>query len=133
MSYLQYFFNLRHLFNLRPEAMTQRAIIILTVIFGLLLILGIAAKMIQPKTKDGLKIKGYRRLTHLGLAMGILGFVYLFFAWQGVALLAARFWLLLWAISLAVWGAFIAKYLLKDVPKLRRDIENKRKFDKYIP
>jgi len=133
IEYLKYFFNLNHLFNLRPGVMHNQAIIILAVAFGLLIILGIVSKVLVTKTKDGLKVKGWRRLFHLSLTIGILGFVYLFFAWQGVSLLASRFWLIILGLTALVWLGFIAKYLLWDVPKLRKGIEEKRKFEKYIP
>jgi len=113
--------------------MQPRALIILAVIFGLLIVLGIFSRMKINKTKDGLKIKAWRRMFHLFLTVGILGLVYLFFAWQGIALLAARFWLLILALVALVWGGFIAKYLILEVPKLRKEIEDKRKFEKYIP
>jgi len=132
-EYLKYFFNPSHLFDLRPPVMHSRAILILAAAFGLLIILGIASQLIVMKTKDGLKIKGWRRLFHLFLTVGILGLVYLFFAWQGVTLLASRFWLIILGLVVLVWFGFIAKYLFWDVPKLRRNIEEKRRFEKYIP
>ena len=85
------------------------------------------------KIKDGLKIKAWLRFHHLGLTIGIIGFVYLFFAWQKVALLAARFWLLILGVTAVVWLGFIGKYMFWEIPKLRRKIEEKRKFEKYIP
>lgn len=133
IDYLKYFFNLRHLLNLRPEAMQTRAMIILLVIFGLLIILGVASRLAVEKIKDGLKVKAWRRLYHLGLTMGITGLVFFFFAWQGVALLAARFWLVIWLVSLLIWLGFIGKYWFLEIPKLRSEIEHKRKFEKYLP
>lgn len=132
-EYLKYFFNPSHLLTLRPPAMQIRAIIILAVVFGLFIIFGIISKLTMAKMKDGLKIKGWHRFYHLGLTMGITGLVYLFFAWQGVALLAGRFWLLIWLIATILWLAFIGKYLFFEAPKLRKEIEEKRKFEKYIP
>ncbi len=133
MNYLISFFRLSHLFYLRPQPMVWRGVIILIVINCLLIVLGLVAFFAAPKIKDGLKVKGLRKIVHMGLTMGILGLVYIFFAWQGVAFLAARFWILIWAITILVWLAFIAKYMIKEVPKLRARIEDKRKFDKYIP
>lgn len=113
--------------------MQARALIILAIIFGLGIILAIVFKLISEKTKDGLKIKGWRRFFHLLLTMGILGYVYLFFAWQDIPLLAGRFWLLIWLVTVLVWQAFILRYLFFVVPKLRRDIDQRRKFEKYLP
>ncbi len=132
-EYLKYFFNLNHLFSLRPGAMHLKALIILAVFFGLFIILGLSSRIMTTKIKDGLKIKAWRRLYYLSLSMGIIGLVYLFFAWQGVVLLAARFWLLIWLVTTLIWLGFIMKYLFLETPKLRREIEEKRKFAKYIP
>ncbi len=133
IDYLKYFFNLSHIFSIRPLPMENRAIIILAVFFGLLLICGVIAKILSKKTKDGLKVKGLRRLVNLFLTMGIIGFVYLFFAWQGAALLSARFWLLIWFFSLLVWLFYALKYLFFEVPKIRKEIDRKRDFERYIP
>lgn len=131
INYLVYFFNPSHLFSLRPPAMQLRVIIILAVIFGVFVVLGIIFNFL--KTKDSLRIKGYKRLFYLFLTMGVLGYVYLFFAWQGAALLSARFWLLIWLIATLVWLGFILKYLVIEAPKKRKEIDRKRDFEKYIP
>ena len=133
IDYLKYFFKPSHLFTLRPGAMHFRAVMILLAIFMILIIGSLALKVYRKKIRDGLKIKGLERLFRLFLTIGILGLIYLFFAWQGVVLLAARFWLLLILISGAVWLAFILKYLLMQVPQLRQELEQKRKFKKYLP
>jgi cytochrome c oxidase subunit IV len=133
INYLLHFFNPVYLFNLRPAIIQQTNLIVLIAFFGLLIVLAGFSRLLVIKTKDGLKIKAYRRFSHLFLTIGILGLIYLFFAWQGVAILSARFWPLVLAIVALVWLVFIAKYLLMEIPKLRREIENKRKFEKYLP
>ena len=133
IAYLKYFFNPSHLFSLRPAVMQWRAIIILMAVFGLLILMGIISKVMAAKSKDGLKIKAWRRLSYLALTISILGFVYLFFAWQGVVLLAGRFWLLTLLLIALIWLGFIAKYWFLEIPILRREIQQKRNFEKYIP
>lgn len=133
IDYLKYFLNPGHFLSVRPNPMESRAIIILAVIFSLLLISGVASKIVQKKIKDKLKIKGLRRLANIFLIMGVIGFVYLFFAWQGAVLLAARFWLVIWLASFLVWLFFGLKYLFSEAPKIREEIDRKRNFEKYIP
>lgn len=113
--------------------MNLRAVAILGIIFGAAIIAGVIIMVMAPKIKDGLKIKALRRLVHLFETTGISGLVYLFFAWQGVALLAARLWLLIIALMFVIWLGFILKYLYLVVPKRRAEIDSKRKFQKYIP
>jgi hypothetical protein len=72
-------------------------------------------------------------LVHLFEGTGIAGLVYLFFGWQGVALLGARFWLLLIGLVFVIWLGFILRYIYVDMPKRRAEIDSKRKYQKYIP
>lgn len=132
IDYLQYFLNPSHLFSLRPPLMTSRAVIILAVIFGLCIVTALVLKFVL-KTTDSFKIKSQRKAVSMLGTMGILGYVYLFFAWQGAALLSARFWLLLWLAVLLVWAGFIIKYLKFEAPKKRAEIDKQRQFQKYIP
>jgi len=113
--------------------MQPKAIIIFAVIFCVFIGLGIISKMMTAKIKDGLKVKAWQRFFHLFLTVGICGLAYLFFAFEGAALLGARFWLLAIFITTVVWFAFIAKYLFFKVPKLRKKIEHERNFKRYIP
>lgn len=101
-EYLRYFFNPEHLFALYPTPLQPRAVMILAVIFGASIIAGIACKMYAAQV-DAIYAKGWERMFKLGLVMGILGFVYLFFGWQGVTLLGSRFWLVIWFLVVVVW------------------------------
>ncbi len=133
MNYLQYFFNPAHLFNLRPQAMTTRAVATLGIIAVVMIIGGVGLTIWQRQLKDGLKIKGLRRLVHVLYTTGGLLLTYLFFGWQGIALLGARFWLLVIALVDIVWLGFIAKYFFITMPKRRAEIDGQRNFKKYIP
>lgn len=133
IEYLQYFFNPSHFFSLRPAAMQNRAVIILAVTFGLFVIFGIISYFKKNQAKNGLWTQAWQRLFHLFLTLGILGLVYVFFAAQGVTLLAARFWLLIIFLITLVWLGFVAKYMFFDIPKKQKTLEKKQNFDKYIP
>ena len=133
MNYINYFFNPSHLFLMRPGAMQARAIIILAIIFGLMIVLGFVSLTLSKKNKDILKVKSLKKFFNAFLTMGIIGYVYVVFAWQGIALLAARFWILIIFLVLIVWIFFIAKHLFNKVPELRSEIDKKRDFEKYIP
>ena len=133
LDYLKYFFNPRHLFSLRPPLMQNRAVLILLITFGVFIVAGIACNVLTKSNKNYLTAKGFKKLANLFLTTGSLGLVYLFFAWQGVTLLSARFWLLILLIVAAVWLIFILKYLMIQVPKKRQEINKKREFEKYIP
>ena len=124
-DYLRYFFNPAHLFALQPPSLHQQAITMMAGAFGLLLLGGLFSR-VSSRGVDSLKAKGLKRLASLGVTMGLLGFLYLFFAWQRAVLLGARFWLLIWLL-------FILKYLLMVVPAKRREIDQRRRFERYLP
>lgn len=133
MEYFQELFTSGRLFTMRPPAMQLKTVLILAGFFGLFVVLGIISKIITKKTNDGLKLKGWLRLFYLFTSMGLIGLGYLIFAWQGVTLLAARFWLIIWLITVIVWLIFIGIYMFSKVPKLRAKIKKQRNFEKYIP
>lgn len=133
MQYLQYFFNLSHIFSLRPPAMSGRAATILAVIFIGLIAFGAFANFKRHKAKSGLDAKAWRQVFYLGFTIGILGFVYIFFASQGVVLLAARFWLLIIVLVAVVWAGFIIKYIKVELPKKKEVMKKNEEFQKYIP
>lgn len=113
--------------------MSGRAAMILAVVFGTLIIIGIFSNITAKKTKDGLKIKVYKKMFHAGLTMGVLGYIYIFLAVEGIAVFSSRLILMIWALVTAVWIGFIVKYLKIDVPKNREKITAKRDFEKYLP
>lgn len=133
MNYVKYFFDPSHLLTLRPPIMSTRAVIILAVTFGAMILAAILGTIMAKKTKDGLRIKALRRLTTAGWTMGTIGFVYLFFAAEGVVLLSARFFLVIIAIVTAVWLGFILRYWVVALPRTRAEIDQKRQFNKYLP
>jgi hypothetical protein len=65
--------------------------------------------------------------------MGILGFVVLFFFYEGVPFLSARFWLLVWFIGLIAWKVYILIYLFRKIPQESRENKDKQNFEKYLP
>jgi len=133
IDYLQYFFNPAHLLSLRPPLMHPRALWILAIVFGACILSGVAIKLLAGRQRDALKIKAMRRLTNMFITMGCVGFVYWFFAYEGAILLSARFWLLLWAAVICLWLGVIGYYRYGVVPKQRKEIQQKRQFEKYLP
>ena len=65
--------------------------------------------------------------------MGLIGEVIVWFRYERVYVLSARFWLLVWLIGLVVWLAFILKYQLKVIPQARAKLQKTQDFNKYLP
>ena len=71
------------------------------------------------------------RIVKLLVANGILLWVFLFFRYEGVPFLGARFWLLLLGIGDIVWIVAIVRSFLK-VPLQKRAWEEDQKKRKYL-
>ncbi len=85
------------------------------------------------RRKDLLLVNVWRKLFRLFLTMGLVGFVILFFFYEGVMILGARFWFLFWLIGIITWFVYIIVYSIRKLPKIKKEIEEKKKFEKYLP
>ena len=74
-----------------------------------------------------------KRLGSLGLIMGFLGLVWMFFRQEMVAFLAWRFWLLFGAAAagFAFWKA-VGRFLKRN-PKLKAEEAKREQIEKYLP
>lgn len=128
------FFNPGYLFSLRPEFVGAEVINLYLWIFGTLAVLAIIFKIFSRKFKnDWLKKNALNKMFNLCLVMGILGLLYTFFIYEGAALLSARFWLLIWLLTFLVWLFFNLRYLFIQIPKRKKEIVERKKFEKYLP
>jgi uncharacterized membrane protein HdeD (DUF308 family) len=133
LEYLRYFFNPSHLFSLRPPLMTQRALMIVIILGVLCIITGIVGMICARRSRNGLMIKGYRKVTAFGWTMGIFAFLYAFFAYEGAIVLSGRFMILAWLIVAAIWKMYIIRYFWREVPSRRAELDQRKKYSKYIP
>ncbi len=62
----------------------------------------------------------------------IIGALLLFFTYESVPFLSARFWFALWVIGQGAWGYLIFRRL-KQLPKIKEEIAAKKEFNKYVP
>jgi hypothetical protein len=68
----------------------------------------------------------------LNLTNLIIGIFFLFFTFELIPLLSARFWFLLWGIGILIWLSFIGRAVTK-IPKLREEMAKEEVYKKYIP
>lgn len=61
-----------------------------------------------------------------------IGLVIMFFNYEQIPFLSARFWFLIWGAGILIWIGYILKYL-KTIPEKRKINEEKKEFNKYIP
>lgn len=74
-----------------------------------------------------------RRFVSYFFTFGFVGLILIFFRWQEIPVLSARFWVLAWLGVGLVWLGLIVRYLLNIWPKERRIYEEAQLKEKYLP
>ena len=126
------FLTLQYWFNPRPVPMPQFWIIGLNIFFGLFIAAGVVFNVLSRRA-DPFLGKRLRRLSKVGWVNGILGYIWLFFSYEGVVFLGARFWFLVILLSTIVWKIFILVDLKKNVARERAERQERERFEKYLP
>ena len=121
-------------FDIFPEPFTKWALIACLVILGL--ILAGAVYCFWRQSLPGLTNPVRKLIIKLGnwsLSLSLIGLALVFFKYQMVPYFGMRIWLPLWALICLVWGLFIVKYWLVEMPKVMMEIERKKSLNKYLP
>lgn len=127
------FFTPSYLFDLRPTIDRETAIFLL-VFFGILIIGGIIARIMQgTKKHDQYIAKLFSKYVSLLVTMGLIGVVLVWFRYETAAIFSARFWLVLWVILFAIWLVKIVKYQYTVIPQAKEKSEQRKIFNKYLP
>ncbi|MDD5290260.1 MAG: hypothetical protein PHT40_03640 [Patescibacteria group bacterium] len=131
---LKNLFTLKYWFTLNPEPFLPVVLNILYVVFGLMIIAGLAAKIMSKKHADYPPTrKIFEKFYYLLASLGVAGLLLVFFRSVRAYLLGAPFLMLFWLIILLVWLYFVLRYVFIKVPKLKEEIEMKRELEKYLP
>ncbi|MDO8668303.1 MAG: hypothetical protein Q7K35_04390 [bacterium] len=126
------FLTLNFWFNLRPGAFIGLSLKIMIGFILLLLVLAIISGIGRKRWVKSLYAGLWNSLYYFFLTNTIIGLVLAFFNYEMVPFLSARFWFLIWAISLIVWLFFIYKTIVK-IPLRKARLEKEEEFKKYIP
>ena len=125
-------FSLKFWFNTRPNALSgnsQEIFLIFTAILIALCIISGIAKARGKKSPYG-KIRN--SVYAFFAANSIISLLLLFFTYELVPFLSARFWFILWAAGMITWLVFIGKKLAA-IPGMQKELEREKEFKKYIP
>jgi len=119
-------------FNLKPIPLLptyDKVFTGLVVLLGLLLITSFFIKKAYRKNIYGKVLEeAYSfMLTNFGI-----GLILLFFNYESVPLLSARFWFILWAIEMGIWIYLIIRDV-KKIPARKEQFEKEKEYQKYIP
>ncbi|MDD4332633.1 MAG: hypothetical protein PHT51_00800 [Patescibacteria group bacterium] len=122
---------LKYWFTLRPEAFLPvylKAFIALIILFAVLFVVF----WLLGKKKKALYANIFRRLSSFFASNFFIGLVILFFSYEMVVFLSARFWIMFWGIEMLVWLIAIIRKL-KEIPERKKQLEKDKEFKKYIP
>ena len=131
-KYMGNLLTLHYWFNLRPGALSPNLQMAYIMFIGLSLLLTVVFWYIRKQNKKSLYNRVWKRLYSLNLTNLIIGIFFLFFTFELIPLLSARFWFLLWGVAILVWLFFIGKAFYK-IPKLREEMAKEEVYKKYIP
>jgi hypothetical protein len=119
-------------FNIRPGLLTQPFFNIFLAIVVLLIVSSLVLKIIKNRNNKNLYFKFWGNAYFFSLTNAIIGFIYLFFCYEMIPLLSARFWLLIWLLEIVIWIVFLIKMLIV-IPRRKIEIEKELQFKKYLP
>jgi amino acid transporter len=123
--------DLKFWFDLRAGALTSGAQNLLIIFILILAIISVILYFFTKK-KKGLYHKTWKRLYSFSNSNLVPGVLLLFFTYETIPFLSARFWFLVWGAEMLAWLVFIIKNSL-EIPKKRELIEKDKEFKKYIP
>ncbi|MFA5754651.1 MAG: hypothetical protein WC905_04910 [Patescibacteria group bacterium] len=117
-------------FNLRPEALTPP---VQKIFIGFLLLLVIAAIIAAVTRNRGGIYRGWLKRAYSFCASNtVIGLFLLFFNYEFVPFLSARFWLGLWALIMLIWLISLLKSL-KNIPRIKKQVATEKELKKYLP
>ena len=123
-------------FQIRPLPMSKGFTIAFTVFF-LLMITAKAGLRIYTSRMKRVLTKADKKLFDLIqsmlVTMGFLGILWTFCAYEGIPILSARFWLILWLAGLLVWVYFIMRYYVLEYTDFKIKRAERERLEKYLP
>lgn len=121
-----------YLFDLQP-AISAEALFMLAAVFGLCLILGVIAAVIARRPHEHTVQVLYGRYSALLLTLGVIGYILLWFRYEGAYFMSARFWLVLWAAGLIAWLIPTLVYQRREIPRARQQRAAREQMQRYLP
>lgn len=119
-------------FNLRPGVFTDSMQKFFIAFIVALFFLALLSVFFKRGDKKGIYKKVWQSLYYFSITNVFIGAVLLFFTYEMVPMLSARFWFLLWGIGMIVWLYFIFRNL-RRIPEKKAEREAEKEFKKYIP
>ena len=123
--------SLKFWFDLRPGSLLPGSQRIFIGVLFVLVICFLVFWFLQNK-KKGLYTPFFSKLYSFSAVNAFIGLIIWFLNYELIPFLSARFWFLLWGISMIIWLIFIFKDL-KKIPARKKELKEEKEFKKYIP
>jgi len=102
-------------------------------LFLVLVLAGLVFRILQNAGQDNACKEIFRRASNLGLTIGLVGIIWLFFRQQRVPFLAWRFWLLFLIVGGIWWIIKLSLYYFKRLPAIKAEKQQRELKNKYLP
>lgn len=97
------------------------------------IVMGLVCRILSQYKEEKYKKIILKRFGSLGMTVGFLGMVWMFFRQEDVRYLSYRFWLLPVAVY-AVWSLYkVYKYMTSRVPQIKEEEDRRARIEKYLP
>ncbi len=124
----------RFWFTLRPSSLGEKTVLIVAVCLLVLLAGAIFFRVLaKAKKQNPPFVKICKKLYKMLSTMVLVGFVLLFLSYEQIYLLGSHFWFLLWFLGFLTWLGFIIYHFFAKMPKEKEELEQKKRFEKYLP
>lgn len=87
----------------------------------------------QLAKNPGVKKVLFKKIVASAWTLAMVGLLLLFFRESLALYLGARLWLLLWLLTAIIWIAYLLVYYFKTIPQLKKQHEDNKEFNKWLP
>lgn len=117
---------------MRPGSLDPRWQLYFVALVALSLLISLLFWYLRKQNKKSAYNRIWKRLQALNVTNFFIGLAFLFFTYETIPLLSARFWFLLWGAGILVWLFFIVRSA-RQIPKIKEEIARENLYKKYIP
>jgi len=118
-------------FNMTPGALHFSGML-LFLFFILSFVVIIFLFSVVKKRKNNVYFKIWNSLNSFAISNLVVSLFLLFFEYEETYIFSARFWFLLWIISMVAWLVYIFRDY-KKIPEIKKAFAEKQEIKKYIP
>lgn len=127
---MKHLLDLNYWFNLRPASLSSVGMTVFIALLGIF-VLAIIIILIT-KNKMGVYRGFFRKISDFCVGNLIIGGTLLFLNYEIIPFFSARFWLLIWLISMITWMYFIIRGF-KKISATKQEQGRVDEFKKYLP